>query len=93
MHAPATAAGTGGHFVQEHYVAAPFSHPHHVRRKPRQSAGQPRQLVEMRGEDRAAAHLAVQSFQHRPGDGQTVQRCRAAADFIDDHQAAWAGLV
>ena len=88
------AVGGAGHdFVQEHHVAVPFLHPHGGVVQPLELRGQRRHLVEMRGEQRAAAIALVQVLDGRPGDGEAVERRRAAADFVEDHQRALAGLI
>ena len=55
--------------------------------------GQPRKFVIVRGEHGAAAVGFVQMLGHRPGDGEAVERRGAAADFIEHHERARAGLV
>ena len=55
MHAPAAPGRALRHFVQEHHAALPFLHPHRVGLAAAAALGQLRKLVEMRGEDGAAA--------------------------------------
>ena len=93
MHAPGSSGGTRGHFVQENHGALPFLHPHGVRPESRQPVGQFGKFVEMCGENGTAADRRVQRFQDCPGDRQAIQRCGAAADFVDHDQRARAGLV
>ena len=47
----------------------------------------------MRGEQRAAAVVLVQMLDGRPGDGETVEGRRAAADLVEDDQRSLAGLI
>ena len=61
--------------------------------QPRQPIRQFGKLVEMCGENGAAADRRVQRLQHRPGDRQAVERRGAAADLVHHHQRARAGLV
>ena len=84
---------TRPHLVQEHDLILPFLHPHGVAGEVFQLLRQLRQLVIMRGEQRAAAIDGVQMLDRRPGDGQPVIGRRAAADLIQDDQRARAGLV
>ena len=47
----------------------------------------------MRGEQRAAADLVVQVLDHGPGQREPVVGAGAAADLVQDHQAAARGQV
>ena len=52
-----------------------------------QQVGQFGELVIVRGEQGARARLRLQMLDHRPGDGEAVEGGRAAADFVEQHQA------
>ena len=86
-------AAPSGDLVQEDYGAFPFLHPHGVRPQSWQPVGELRKFVEMCGENGTAANGLVQGFQDGPGDGEAVERCGAAADFVDHDEGARAGLV
>ena len=47
----------------------------------------------MRGKQRPAAIDFMQIFNHRPGNGQAVKSCGAAADFIQNNKRALVGLI
>ena len=93
MHAPGALGRAFRHLVQKYHSALPFLHPHGMRRQPRQPIRQFRKLMEMCGENRAAADRRVQRFQHRPRDGEPVQGGGATADLVHHHQGARPGLV
>ena len=54
---------------------------------------QARQFVIVGGEDRAALVGFVQVLGHSPGDGETIERGGAAADFIEHNERARSRLV
>jgi hypothetical protein len=54
----------------------------------RGSGGERGQLVEVGGEQRAAAVDLVQVLDRRPGDRQAVEGRGAAADLVEDDQRA-----
>ena len=85
--------GTGANLVQEDNAALPFLHPHGGVGQALQFLRQHRQFVEMGGEQAAAAINFVQVLDGGPGDGQPVEGGGAAADFVEDDQRAFAGLV
>ena len=58
-----------------------------------EAIGQVRQFVIVGGEKCSAAEYAGDVFGDRPGETQTIQRAGAAADFIEDHQASFGGVV
>ena len=58
-----------------------------------QVCGQVGQFVVMRREERAGADLVVQMLGDAPRDAQAVEGARAAADLIEDDQAALGGVV
>ena len=93
MQAPGFLGGTGAHTVAENHLPAPFAHLHGGQRQFRQFGSERRQFMEMRGEDSAAADAVMQSFQHRPGDGQAIPGGGAAPDLIQHHQGLRAGQV
>src|SRR5262249_18313674 len=51
------------------------------------------ELVVVRCEERAAAHGVVQVLGDRPGERDAVEGAGAAADLIEDDQAARGGVV
>ena len=59
----------------------------------RQARGQFGQLVIVRREQSLCANLVVQKFDDGPRQAEAVERARAAADFVQDHQAARRGVV
>ena len=79
--------------MQEHHVALPFLDPHGGVEQPRQFCRKRRELMVMRGEQRAAAVDLVQMFDRRPGDGEPVEGRGAAADLVEDDQGAVARLI
>ena len=93
MDAVGAVGGARRHLVQEHDIALPFLDPHGMGRERRQPRGQRRQLVIMRGEQRAAAVDLVQMLDRRPGDREPVEGRGAAADLVEDDQRARARLV
>ena len=74
--------------MQEHDVALPFLHPHRGIVQAVEPRGQRRQLVEMRGEQRAAFVDFVQVLDRRPGNRQAVEGRGAAADLVEDDKRA-----
>ena len=52
-----------------------------------QQIGELGQLVVMRREQGFRARPGLQLLDHRPGDGEAVESGRAAADFVEQHQA------
>ena len=59
----------------------------------RQPLGQLGQLVVVRGEQRPAADAVVQVLRDGPGQRHAVVGAGAAADLVEDHQAARRGVV
>ena len=51
------------------------------------------QLVVVRGKQRAATDVVVQVFDNTPGDRNAVVGARTAADFVQNHQAAFGGVI
>ena len=47
----------------------------------------------MRGEQRAGFVYIVKMFERRPSDGEAIVGCRAAPDFIEDHQRVFIRLI
>jgi hypothetical protein len=64
-----------------------------VERKRLEPLGEPRELMIMGREQAAAAVAVVDRLDNRPGDGEPVIGGRAAADLVEDHEAARAGLA
>jgi len=52
-----------------------------------QKIGEFGEFVIVGGEEGASASVFLQVFDDGPGDGEAVERCRAAADFVEEHQA------
>jgi hypothetical protein len=53
-----------------------------------ETRGEVGQLVVVRGEERAAADVGGDVLGDGPGEREAVQRARAAADLVEDDQAA-----
>ncbi len=88
------AAGTaGGHPMQKQQGVAGFLHQHLGVGHVGQQLGQLVQFVVVGGEDAAGAPLLGQVFGHRPGDREAIEGGGAAADLIEQHQGALAGVV
>ncbi len=47
----------------------------------------------MRGEERACARVLLQMLDYGPGDGEAVEGGGAAADFVEQNEAGWRGVV
>ena len=47
----------------------------------------------MRGEKSARARVLLQMLDDGPSDGKAVKSCRAAADFIEKHEARWRSVM
>ena len=79
--------------AQENDLLVPFAHRDveiaHAARVPRQLG----QLVIMGREKRARLDLVVQKFRHAPGDRKAVEGRSAAADLIQNDQAALGRVV
>ncbi len=82
LNAIGTIGGALHDLVQEDDIALPIRHAHGEIDDARKLFGELRQLVKMRGEERARAIDLMQMFHHRPGDGEPVEGRRAAADLI-----------
>ena len=70
-----------------------LAHPHRQVEQPRHRLGELRQLVEMRGEQGAAAVDVVEPLDAGLRDRQAVVGRRAAADLVEDDEAALGRLV
>ena len=80
--------------VEEHDACRPVSRTATFRlRACGQLLGQLHQLVVVGGEHRLAADPVVQVLAHRPGDRDAVVGGGAAADLVEQHQAARGGVV
>ena len=79
--------------MQEYDVALPLLDPHGGVEQPRQFCRQRGELVIVRGEQRPAAVALMQMLDRRPGDRQPVEGRGAPADFVKNHQRAFAGLI
>src|SRR5262249_24856407 len=73
--------------------ALPFLHPHRGVEQARELCRQCGQLVEMGGEQGAAAVGFVQMLDGGPSDGEAVEGRGAAADLIQNDERALAGLI
>ena len=82
----------GDDFAKEYDLIAPFANGHVEIFQPRQSRGQFSQFVIMRGKQSFRADLVVQMFDDAPGERKAIKGAGAAADFIQDNQAAGSGL-
>ena len=91
--AVAAAGAAPHHPMQEHQLVAGFLHQHLGIGHVGQQLGQLVELVVVGGEDRAGAEVAGQVFGHRPGDREAIEGGGAAADLIEQHQGALAGVV
>ena len=80
-------------FAQENDLIVPLAHGDVVISHPRQPRREFGQFMVMRGEKRFGADLVVQMFDDGPCQAQAVECARAAADFIQDDQAARGGVV
>ena len=88
-----TVGGAGSDFVQEYRLAPPLAHPHGVAGEIVQPRGKARELVVVRREQGAATVHRVQVLDRRPGNGEAVERGRAAADLVENDQRARPRLV
>ena len=79
--------------MEEHQILAGFLHQHLKVGHVVAFSGQIVELVVVGGKHRAAAQIAGQVFAHGPGDGEAVERCRASANFIEQHEGAITGVV
>src|SRR5207302_5367342 len=59
----------------------------------RQACGELGQLVIVRGEQRPGPGLVVQTFDDAPREAEAVEGARAAADLVEDDEAARRGVV
>src|SRR5207244_9450219 len=84
---------TGGDLVQKHYPAFGFLHQDVVVSQAGKFVGQLSQFMIVRGEKHAAADLIVQILGNGPSQTHAVVGAGAAADLIEDHQAAVGGVV
>ena len=91
---PVAAIGCPRHqLVQEHDLALPFLYPHRGIEQARQACRERGELVEVGGEQCAAAIALVQMLDRGPGDGKPVECCCAAADLIEDDERSLARLI
>ena len=90
LDAVAAVGGARHHLVQEHDLALPFLDPHRGVEQARQRRRERGQLVEMGGEQCAAAIRLVQMLDRRPGDREPVEGGGAAADLVEDDERALA---
>ena len=85
--------GSRDDLMQENHFAVPVRHSHGQIDEPVEFFRKPRQFMKMGGEQCPRAIFLVQMLDHRPGDGKTVESGGAAADFVEDHERVFAGLV
>ncbi len=52
-----------------------------------------RQLVVVRGEERARARVLLEMFNDGPGDGKTIERSGAPAHFIEEDETRRSGVI
>ena len=76
------------HLVQEHHLTLPVLDPHGMQTKRLQRRRQRGKFVIMGGEQRPRTVDVVQVLDAGPSDGEAVIGGGAAADFIQNHQAA-----
>ncbi len=93
LDAVAFVRAAGDDLAQENDVVAPLAHGDVVVLRRGQEAGELGQFVIMRGEERAGAQRGVEIFRDRPRDAQAVEGARAAADFVEDDEAAVGRVV
>ena len=79
--------------AQEDDLLFPFADGHIVILHARPGTGQIRQLMVMRGEQRAGLQLVMQVLRHGPRDGKTVKGSRAAPDLIQNNQGTFRGVI
>ena len=88
--AVAAVGGAVGDFVEKDQIAFPLARADVVKRQAVEPSGEPGQLVIMGGEQSPALDLVVHRLDHRPGDREPVIGRGAAADLVEDDQAAGA---
>src|SRR5277367_5702100 len=93
MDAVGAVGGAGADLVQKDDVAPPFLDPHRVAGERREFGGERGQFVIMRREEGAAAVDLVQVLEGGPGDRQSVEGRRAAADLVENDKGTWPRLV
>ena len=86
--AVALVGAAGGDLVQEDDLVLPLADQHVVVAQAGQRLGELGQLVVVRGEQGPAADLVVQVLGDRPGQRDAVVGAGAAADLVEDDQAA-----
>ena len=92
MHAPALVGRAGHHLVKKHELIAVLLHEHLRVAHPRQPV-ECGELEIVRRKQRATADSALEILDHGLGDGQSVERARAPAHLVEDHEAPWRGPV
>ena len=83
----------GDDLVEEHDLILPFLDGDVKVARHRELVVEIGQLVVVRGEERAAADLLVDVLDDAPGEREAVVGARAAADLVEDHEAARRGRV
>jgi hypothetical protein len=59
----------------------------------REKLGQLRQLVIVRGEERARPSVLLKMLDDGPGDGEAIERGGAAADFVAEAETSGRGVI
>src|SRR5439155_4775565 len=83
----------GDDFAQENDLLVPFAHRDIEIADAATVLGEFGQLVVVRREQRPRFDFVVQKLGHTPGNGEPVESRRAAADLIQNHQAAFGGVI
>ena len=92
MHAPALVGGARRHLMEKHQRVAVLLHQHLHVGHPRQPVHR-RQLEIVGRKERAAADSPMEMLHHCLRDRQPVERARAPAHLIENHQAPRRGPV
>lgn len=85
--------GTREDFVEEDDFLVPFADGDVAVDHGFAGVGEVGELVIVGGEERAAFDFVVQMLGDRPGDGESVEGGGAAADFIENDQGFFGGVV
>jgi hypothetical protein len=80
--------GAGGDLVEEDHLALPLLHAERVAGEAGEAGGQRGELVVVGGEEGAAAVRLVEVLDDGPGDREAVVGGGAAADLVEDDEAA-----
>ena len=80
-------------FAQKNDLFIPFAHGDVEIRYPFSFRGELGQLVVMGREERPRPDFVVEEFGYAPSDGKSIESGRAAANLVEDHEAALARVV